>query len=90
MIYPDATGYGKVIAWTHADYPKYVFVANLDTENDIINFAIPMIKNMENTALQLEFSTVGNISESDKITKFNGRHYNVTSIKKGECRVYRI
>jgi len=90
LIYPDATGYGKVIAWTHADHPKYVFIANLDTENDIINFAIPMIKNMENTALQLEFSTIGNISESDKITKFNGRHYNVTSIKKGECRVYRI
>lgn len=90
LIYPDATGYGKVIAWTHMHNPKYVFVANLDTENAIVDFAIPTIKNIENKELQLKFSTAGDFSESDKTTKYNGRHYNIASMKKGECRVYGI
>ncbi|MFK7948798.1 MAG: hypothetical protein AB8G11_14490 [Saprospiraceae bacterium] len=90
LIYPDPTGYGKVIAWTHIHHPKYVFMANLDTENAVINFAIPKLKNIENTTLQLVFSTIKNCSESDEILKFNGRHYNIASIKKEECRVYKI
>lgn len=90
LIYPDAKGSGKIIAWTHIHHPKYVFVANLDTENAIVNFAIPKIKNIENKALELDFSTIGIIKESDKITTFNDRHYNIASMRKGECRVYKV
>ena len=90
LIYPDASGYGKVIAWTHSEEPKYVFVANVDTKNAVVNFAIPKLRNTENQSLQLEFSTATYVDESDKTAVFNGRHYNISAIQKGECRVYKL
>ena len=33
LLAPDPLGMEKVIAWTQADAPQYVFVANFDTEN---------------------------------------------------------
>ena len=89
LLYPDATGFGKVLAWTHAQQPKYIFVANLDTDNAIDNVAIPAIKNINNTGLQQLFSTL-NTNENAVNTQFNGRNYNIGSIEYGECRVYQI
>jgi hypothetical protein len=90
LIYPDAVGFGKVIAWTQADHPTHIFVANTDSENAIVNFAIPKIKGIENKRLKFEFSTADSITEIDKYPFYNGRHYNVFRLEKGECRVYLV
>jgi hypothetical protein len=88
LIYPDAVGFGKVIAWTQADKPTHIFVANIDSENAIVNFAIPRIKDIENSRLKFDFSTVNSITEVDKYPFYNGQNYNVFRLEKGECRVY--
>lgn len=90
LIYPDATGYGKIIAWTQAENPTHVFVANTDTENAIVNFAIPKIKNIENKRLKFDFSTSTKVTEIDKFPFYNNKNYNIKQLEKGECRVYLI
>lgn len=92
LIYPDATGFGKVIAWTQLENPSHIFIANMDFENAIINFAIPKIKsiNNENRPLYLAFSTIEQVLETDKKPCFNGKHYNISELDAGECRVYLI
>ncbi|HRI59971.1 MAG TPA: hypothetical protein PK228_09620, partial [Saprospiraceae bacterium] len=62
LLPPDETGTNKVIAWTQADQPKYLFVANFDTANDRdISFAVP-----DSTQWQLCFSTENeNLSERE-------------------------
>lgn len=53
LLPPDSTGEQKVIAWTQADYPKYVFVANFDiAEEQVATFTVPA-----GTAWELCFST---------------------------------
>jgi hypothetical protein len=90
LIYPDAAGFGKVIAWTQADEPTHIFIANTDSENAIVNFAIPRIKAIENNRLKFDFSTRNSILEIDKYPFYNGRNYNVFRLEKGECRVYLV
>jgi hypothetical protein len=90
LIYPDATGFGKVIVWTQSDNPSHIFVANTDSENAIVNFAIPKIKGIENKRLKFDFSTANSITEIDKYPFYNGRHYNIFRLEKGECRVYLV
>lgn len=43
LLPPDPTGQSKVLAWTQADRPQYVFVANLDTAQTQHNlsFVVP-------------------------------------------------
>lgn len=43
LLPPDPTGKNKVIAWTQAGEPQFVFVANLNTENSAqdITFSLP-------------------------------------------------
>lgn len=90
LIYPDSTGYGKVIVWTQIDKPSHIFVANTDSDNAIVNFAIPKIKGIENTRLKFDFSTANSVTEIDKYPFYNGRHYNIFRLEKGECRVYLV
>lgn len=57
---PEPSGINKVIAWTQATDPKYLFVANFDTANvHAVSFPVP-----ESTRWQLLFST-----ESDEIDR---------------------
>ncbi|MFT6938464.1 MAG: hypothetical protein ACJA1N_002771 [Saprospiraceae bacterium] len=90
LIYPDATGYGKVIAWTQSNHPTHVFIANTDSENAIVNFAIPAIKGIENTHFKFDFSTAYCVTKINELPFYNGRHYNIFRLEKGECRVYLI
>ena len=90
LIYPDAAGFGKVIAWTQADQPTHIFIANTDSENAIVNFAIPKIKAIENSRLKFDFSTANSVTEIDKYPFYNGRNYNIFRLEKGECRVYLV
>jgi hypothetical protein len=90
LIYPDTTGFGKVLVWTQVENPTHIFVTNMDTKNTIINFAIPKIKNIdnENQQLNLDFTTANQVLETDNTPFFNGKHYNISELGAGECRVY--
>lgn len=90
LIFPDATGYGKIVAWTQTENPTHIFIANTDTENPVTNFAIPKIKGIENKHLKFDFSTNMRITDIDKYPFYNSKHYNIRQLEKGECRVYLI
>lgn len=90
LIYPDTMALKKVIVWTQADHPQYVFVANTDLENKHKRFAIPAIGGTKNDSLKLLFSTSNQVKEVDKELFFNGNHYSVSELQKEECRVYKI
>jgi len=90
LIYPDALALKKVVVWTQAKTPQFVFVANTNIENTHKRFAIPAIEGIENHSLKLIFSTANQIMEVDKELPFNGKHYSVSGLGKEECRVYRV
>ena len=58
---PDAEGRQKVIAWTQAAAPEFVFVANLDTEHGSAALTIPAPPGH----WQLYFSTERTIAEAE-------------------------
>lgn len=42
LLPPDPTGQRKSLAWTQADQPQFVFVANLDTANTLTSLAFDL------------------------------------------------
>ncbi|MFT6148519.1 MAG: hypothetical protein ACJAUH_001201, partial [Saprospiraceae bacterium] len=58
--------------------------------NAIVNFAIPAIKGIENTHFKFDFSTAYCVTKINELPFYNGRHYNIFRLEKGECRVYLI
>ncbi len=88
LLPPDATGHKKVIAWTQSDNPDYLFIVNLDTEDNINHLKIPTFGVKDNA--QFDFSTVHFLDEEDKIMEYNGINYHLESMQAGECRVYKI
>lgn len=95
LLPPDATGHRKFIAWTQKDKPQYIFIVNLDTENEAVNLKIPTIKDkLSDTSkvsdnLTLDFSTA-DVDEKDKNLMCLGKYYQLESLKVGECRSYKI
>lgn len=92
LICPDPTGENKIAAWTQRDEaPDYVFIANTDTENPVVRFAVPTIPPADRQiSLQFEFSTADSVPEVDRVLRHNGKHYKVMKMAPGEGRVYRI
>jgi hypothetical protein len=82
LLPPDRTGRNKVIAWTQAEEPKYLFVANFDTTNSqSATFAAP-----DTSGRQLLFSTEKeNIGDG---TVQSG-HISVENLLPGEGLVFR-
>ncbi len=80
LIKPDLTGKNKIIAWTQKENPQYIFMVNLNTEDDV---KIDTLKIMEKTAqLKPYYSTTQNNNEEVIFDK--------DIISKGECRIYKI
>jgi hypothetical protein len=50
LVPPDATAAQRFFAWTQADAPRYVFVANTDTSAPVVNFDIPAARGAESGA----------------------------------------
>lgn len=92
LICPDPTAENKILAWTQRDEtPEYLFIANTDTENPVVRFAIPMFPRADtNAPLEFDFSTADSVPEADRTLSFNGKHYKVMKMAPGEGRVYRI
>lgn len=94
LLPPDPTGYFKVIAWTQAKNPKYVFVVNLDVEKNIHNVKIPLRIIAANTPPQYPsfladiFSTYEN--HLTKKCDFNGKNFDIGSLAAGEGKIFEI
>ena len=90
LIPPDARGYNRVIAWTQAKDPAYVFVANTDIQRDVKSFGLPHPPGAARPAdLCAAFTTTTSPLDNAHLP-FNGRHYVVRHLEAGEGRVYRI
>lgn len=77
LIKPDIKGENKIIAWTQKENPQYIFVVNLDLQNNIetddlknINFTKPFYSTAQRNKKDVNFE--------------------INSLKKGECRIYEI
>ncbi|MEO6759666.1 MAG: hypothetical protein ABIO24_09460, partial [Saprospiraceae bacterium] len=66
LLEPDLAGKQKVIAWTQAGNPQFVFVANLDTEEKQVDLIIPLPIG----TWKLEFSTIQD--EPEDPAEFSG------------------
>jgi hypothetical protein len=86
LLPPDPTGHKKIISWTLAEKPGFLFVVNLDWEHGEQNLKLPCPIGMEqNTAFRLRFSSAGT---ADHSLFFNGKNWPIAHIAAGECRLY--
>ncbi len=84
---PSSANSNKVIAWSAGNW---VFVVNLDIENDAtqINIPTPQYKNGLN--LFLEFTTLDWGTKSDNSLIINNLTIHLEKIQAGEGRIYRL
>jgi hypothetical protein len=95
LVPPDATAHNKIVAWTQANTPQFVFLANCDVQQPVVRFGLPtprpesLLSDPQPT-LDADLSTAAAIPPADQVLVFNGKHYRVTSLAPGEGRVYRV
>ncbi|MCB0579572.1 MAG: hypothetical protein KDD10_09730 [Phaeodactylibacter sp.] len=88
LLPPDATAATRVIAWTQAARPQYLFVANLDGNEPAVNIKIPQSKGPEKMPpLYPYFSTHQEKMKAEPLF-FNGKQYQLDRLEGGEGRVY--
>ncbi len=85
IIMPSKTD--KVIAWTQKDTPQYLFIVNLDIDNDFKNIKIPTSFTPNNEKLHFDFSTA---KEADYGFNFNKNNIILNEMKAGEGRAYKL
>lgn len=94
LLPPDARAFNKVIAWTQADAPEFVFMVNTNFHQHSGQFGLPVPPGVDAVAppmLDGEFTTLSTgIPPVDEVLTFNGKHYPVASLAPGEGRVYRF
>jgi hypothetical protein len=92
LLTPDATAQNKVIAWTQADRPEFVFLANTDLEHPAVRFGLPLLSGLTPAPLLAADLTTSQlpIPDVDQTLAFNGKHCRVASLRPGEGRVYRV
>ena len=85
---PSANGSNKVIAWSVG---IWVFVVNLDIENDATNVALtpPQYFGQNETTLYLEFTTLDWGTKTDNTLIIKDLKFEIENIKAGEGRIYR-
>lgn len=88
LIAPDACGANPLLAWTQADQPEYIFVANTSLEKPSEAFGLPAPKG--SGPCKLEFSTSPEIPAGDKNLACNGIYYPLANLAPAEGRVYKI
>ena len=76
LIEPDILGVDKVIAWTQAQNPIYIFVVNLDLQQAIENSELKVV---------LRDKKLSNFFTTDLENDFSEKILGV-----GECRIYEI
>lgn len=88
LLPPDATGNKKVIAWTLENYEKYIFIINLDLNEDTVGVKVPMVMTNEQQLANFTFSTYSSEIYFDKVLMHNGKSFHLDYLRKGEARVY--
>jgi hypothetical protein len=88
LIPPDACGANPLLAWTQADHPELIFLANTSLERHSGGFGVPFWE--PDAKLLGEFSTAGDILAADKRLVFNGVFFPVANLAPAEGRVYRV
>lgn len=88
LLFPDATGYRKTIAWTTQIESKYLFIVHLNTQKPAINIKIPSIG--MGSDLILDFSTLHYSDVNDEILSYNQMSFHINKLEAGECRVYKL
>jgi hypothetical protein len=88
LIAPDACGANPLLAWTQADQPKYIFVANTSLEKPSGAFGLPAPQG--SSPCLFEFSTNQEIPAGDQNLTSNGMYYPVANLAPAEGRVYKI
>lgn len=88
LIAPDARGANPLLAWTQADHPETIFLANTSLEKPSRAFGVPLPG--KSATCQLEFSTHEETPADDQVLVSNGLYYPVTTLAPAEGRVYKI
>ncbi len=84
---PTAGVANKIIAWSAG---IWLFVVNLDTENEATNVSLPTPQYKEDSNLVLEFSTLDWGTETDNALIIKDSKINFEKIEAGEGRIYRV
>ena len=80
LIEPDLTGKNTLIAWTQHENPTYIFVVNLDVDNDLETSELKNIGQIKQAKLYFSISP-----------KNHGEaNYTMDMMAQGECRIYKI
>ncbi|MFP4566655.1 MAG: hypothetical protein ACLFNX_09150, partial [Spirochaetaceae bacterium] len=91
LVPPDATAGQAHCAWTQAQEPRYLFVANADTSRAVENFNIPAGPAPAPDATLIPvFSTVEGLTDAELAAPGNGRAFRIRRLEPGEGRAYRI
>ena len=80
LIKPDIKGKNKIIAWKQQENSQYIFVVNMDIENNIETDDLKNIKNI-NFAKPYYTTAKRNNEKSN---------FEIIFLEKGECRIYEI
>lgn len=90
LLPPDATGHHKVIAWTMANEPKYIFIVNLDIDEIVEAVKIPctdLVK--EGMDITFDFSTIKS-PKVNALIVLNNFGISLKKILPSECLVYKL
>lgn len=88
LIPPDACGVNPLLAWTQADRPELIFLANTSLNRPSGRFGVPFWD--MHVKLLGAFSTVGDIPAAEESLVFNGVFFQAVNLAPAEGRVYRV
>ena len=80
LIKPDSGGKNKLIAWTQQETPHYIFVVNLDIENDI---KTEELNNLEQIKTAKPFYSTAQKNQDEV-------NFEQDVLLQGECRIYKV
>ncbi|GJM31332.1 MAG: hypothetical protein DHS20C18_03330 [Saprospiraceae bacterium] len=87
LLPPDPTAGERVIAWTQAENPSYLFVVNLHILNEINNIKIPKVEGLQSGALL--FSTAATKPDTAGIETYSS-FYQIDQISPGEGKCFSL
>lgn len=86
LLPPDPTGHKKVIAWTLHEKPDFLFVVNLDWEQEATNVKLPCPFDLANDK---DWNLIFSIRKTTgKSLIFNGINWHLTKIGPGEGVIF--
>jgi hypothetical protein len=84
LIKPDLGGINKVIAWTQKEKSEYIFIVNLNLENDDLENDLTTINNIASS--KLYYSSKNNDIWLNQDSNILAKNY----LEKGEYRIYKM